>query len=174
MKKAVVTFGIIIVVLVHLCMFYSCKSRQATVLPGKTVEVEKTVTKTIRDTTFVVEADSSFYRAWIECVNNKPVLRNPVSQTGQNFLKAPAVSLSENGDLSVESATEILELHARIEELVTELNTKTVEYITVEVEKPLTMWQQLFIWLGRLTSLVLLVLAGYGLVKLYLRKYVKK
>lgn len=133
------------------------------------------MTNNVRDTTFIVEADSSFYKAWIECVNNKPVLRNPTAQAGKNQLKAPSVNLGEGGQLSVECETENLELKARINELVTELNntTSTVEYVPVEVIKPLTFYQKLLINLGKIFGLILLVCIGYGAFKLVKKYYVR-
>jgi hypothetical protein len=158
-------------------MLFSCKTKHI-VQPSQIItnSVEKIVTKIERDTKFIVEADSSYYRAWIECVNNKPVLRNPTSQSGKSNLQAPKVSLDDKGQLDVACATENLELKARIHELVTELNntTSTTEYIPVEVEKELTFFQNLFIKLGKIFGFILLGCLGYGAFKIVTKYYVRK
>lgn len=175
--KRIACFLIGLIVLVHIFLLVGCKTKQI-VQPTQTITntIEKVVTKTERDTTFIVESDSSFYHAWIECVNNKPVLRNPTVQSGKNNLQAPKVSLDDRGQLDVECATENLELKARISELVTELNntTSVTDYIPVEVEKKLTFFQNLFIKLGKVFGIILLGFVGYGAFKLVTKYYVRK
>jgi len=155
-----------------------CKSRQAVIQPTKEIvnTVEKIVTKTERDTTFIVDSDSSFYKAWIECRDGKPVLRDPKSQAGKGKLKAPNVKLDDKGQLEIECATENLELKARINELITELNntSATIEYVYIEVEKPLSSYQKLLITLGEIFGLLLLATIGYGAFKLVSKYYVAK
>lgn len=156
-------------------LIIGCKSRQAVIQPTKEIvnTVEKIVTKTERDTTFIVDSDSSFYKAWIECRDGKPVLRDPKSQAGKGKLKAPNVKLDDRGQLDIECATENLELKARISDLITELNTSssTVEYVPFEVVKPLTKSQELFINLGKVFGVILLGFIGYGAFKLYKKTY---
>ncbi|WGQ12982.1 hypothetical protein [Sphingobacterium faecium] len=167
-KLNIVVFAIVAII----AMCIGCKSKQAITIPStKTVEVEKLVTKTVRDTVIEVEADSSYYRAWIECVNNKPVLKNPISIAGKNQLQAPKVKLDDLGQLMVDCQTENLELHARIEELVTELNTKETQYVNVPVERELTFFQKVFINLGKIFGVILLGFVGYGAFKLYKKIY---
>lgn len=159
-----------IVAIIAMCI--GCKSKQSVTSPvTKTVELEKLVTKTIRDTVIVVEADSSYYRAWIECVNNKPVLKNPISSAGKNQLQAPKVKLDDLGQLMVDCQTENLELHARIEELVTELNTMETQYVNIPVERELTFFQKVFINLGKIFGVIILGFFGYGAFKLYKKIY---
>lgn len=161
----------------NILVLFSCKTKQ-NIQPTKEIvnTIEKVVTKTKRDTTFVIKADSSYYNAWVECVNNKPVLRNPIAQSGDGQLKKPSVNLSKDGQLSVECQTENLELKARINELVTEINntSSVTEYIPVEVAKPLTFIQKLLINLGLVFALILLSLIVYGIVILVLKYYVRK
>lgn len=163
--------------LANILMLFSCKTKQI-VQPTKVVTntIEKVVTKTERDTTFIVEADSSYYKAWIECRDGKPILRNPTSQHGKSNLQPPKVSLDDKGQLDVECATENLELKARIKELVTELNntTSSTEYIPVEVEKELTFFQNLFIKLGKVFGVILLGIVGYVAFKIVTKYYVRK
>jgi hypothetical protein len=93
----------------------SCKSKP---VPGETKETIIQKFETVKDTVLVVEKDSSYYRAYIDCVNGKPVLvqsqkqisdynqKNPgqTANAPKSFagrsVKPPAVNL-ENGVLSV-------------------------------------------------------------------------
>lgn len=153
-----------------------CATKQI-VQPAKIITntVEKVVTKNTRDTTFIVEADSSFYKAWIECRDGKPILKNPTATKGNGNLNAPQVKLNELGELIAECSTENLELKARINELTTEIaNTSaTVEYVPVEVVKELTFYQKLLINLGKVFGSILIGLIGYAAFKLVKKYYVK-
>ncbi|HCU43956.1 MAG TPA: hypothetical protein DF610_02645 [Sphingobacterium sp.] len=160
-------------ILLALCLpllLTSCKSKQAVVSPSSVITntVEKIVTKTLRDTTFLIKSDSSFYEAWIECQNGKPVLRNPTAQGGKSNLQPPQVSLNDKGQLDVGCVTDSLVFKARLEELVTALsNIKTTTIrVPVDVVKPLTFFQTLFINLGKVFCVILMVAIGYGAFKL--------
>lgn len=171
----------LVYILIPLFLLIGCKTKQI-IQPSKLVtnDVEKVVTKNTRDTTFIVAADSSFYNAWIECRDGKPVLKKDTAIDKQSsypfLLKKPLVSLSPNGQLNVTCLTENLELKARINELITELKTttSTVEHIPVEVVKEFSFTQKLFIILGKIFGCVLLLLIGYGVIKLVLKYYVRK
>lgn len=168
-------------ILLVLCvplLLTSCKSRQAIVSPSSVITntIEKVVTKTLRDTTFLIESDSSFYNAWIECQNGKPVLHNPTAQRGKNNLQPPKVTLSDKGQLDVGCVTDSLVFKARLEELVTAIsNIKTTTIkIPVEVVKPLTFIQKLLINLGKVFGVILIGLIGYGAFKVISKRYGKQ
>jgi hypothetical protein len=137
-----------------LVAFVGCKS-SAGVPPKTTERVREVITKEIvKDTFFVVQADSSFYKAYIECVNGKPVLKNPQTKKGR-ALKAPKVSL-KNGQLDVDCEAEAQRLfHEWKEAHTTDREVVTVA-IPYAVEKPLSQWQVVQIWCGRLFLFFLL------------------
>jgi hypothetical protein len=93
-------------------LLLSCKSKA---FPEETKETIIHKTETVKDTILVVEKDSSYYEAYIDCVNGKPVLitdenngryqtqskqeKHPKSQPGK-YLDVPKVNL-QNGLLTV-------------------------------------------------------------------------
>ena len=104
----------------------SCFSRK----PPEPVIIEntKTVTQIVKDTVFQVEADSSYYFAYVECVNGKPkIISNqqeadnynrlnpgsnvtpPQKQSGKN-VNEPKVNIDQNGKLTADCKSEALKL----------------------------------------------------------------
>lgn len=144
-----------------------CKTKTV-YLPSQTRLVEKTGIIHERDTTVQVEQDSSWYKAWIECQNNKPVLKNPTSGKGAGKVKEPLVSLAPSGQLNVGCVSENISLRIKLKELETQIREKVTE--TVEIAKPLTFFQKLFIKAGQFFCLLILFVIGRWA---YL-KYVKK
>ncbi|SJN38296.1 hypothetical protein FM120_11125 [Sphingobacterium faecium PCAi_F2.5] len=95
-------------------------------------------------------------------------MRNPTAQGGKSNLQPPQVSLNDKGQLDVGCVTDSLVFKARLEELVTALsNIKTTTIrVPVDVVKPLTFFQTLFINLGKVFCVILMVAIGYGAFKL--------
>ena len=133
----------------------ACKSTTS-VLPPKTIETikEVTITETLRDTLIKVEKDSSFYRALVECINGKPVLKPQKQFKGRN-LKPPSVKLQDNR-LSVDCETEAHELFLKWKEKHIRETEKTKTTTPVAVALPLTSWQGFQIWCGRILLLIIL------------------
>lgn len=154
-----------------LLMLVGCKTRKVYVpTPGKVIENTKIITE--HDTTFVVEPDSSFYQAWIECRDGKPILKQPTHEPGKNQLKSPDVTLDSKGELNVSCIAENIELKAKIREI--ENKQSTIEYVPVEVERELTFYQKLLINLGKVFGVILIGAIGYGAVRVILKQYVRK
>lgn len=161
MKKALIYwFGF----LFFLLLATSCKSK----VP-KPIVIEKTktvtVTETLRDTVLVTEKDSSYYKAYIECINNKPVLKNPNTIPGKN-LKSPKVKLNGN-QLNVSCEQEAQEMFfAWKEKFLSEI---TNEQIPIEVPAQFTDWQIVLMWCGRLFLLLFLIPIIYFIIKIIKR-----
>ena len=161
------TFFFILLIFISLGMVVSCISRK----PQEPVIITKTkeTIKTVRDTTYVVEADSTFYNALIECVNGKPVLKEPKITNPKNKdsgLQPIKVTLDGN-NLTVEANKIIQKLHKEWEETYTKEHEQTPIYIKVpvEVEKPLTLWQKTQIWFGRIFMGILTILLIIGVLR---------
>lgn len=140
----------------------SCKS--SSVVPPTTTETIKTITKTevIRDTVFEIQKDSSYYRAYLECVNGKVVLKEktvPLATKG-NYLKPPKVNIKDN-ILIVDCEAEAQKKFARWKEVYTDAVIKTITEHPYTVEKPLSWWQITQIILGRI-FIGIAVLLGLG------------
>lgn len=145
-------FFFILLIFISLGMVVSCASKK----PQEPVIITNTIEtfKTVRDTIYKVDADSSFYTAFIDCVNGKPILRETpetkaASKPGKN-LKVPKTTLVGN-KLNCDCEAQEQELHKQWEETYTKEHEQTPIYINVpvEVEKPLTFWQKTQIWFGR-------------------------
>lgn len=137
----------------------SCISRK----PPETVTRtnEKTIREIVRDTVYQVEADSSFYQSYIECVNGKPVLldnsqdtsKKQVSTSGR-YLKAPIVKLTGN-QLNVDCEAEARQLLKQWREThVSEAQTVTKTEYT---EKPFKWYHKAFMWFGGIHLLLWLL-----------------
>jgi hypothetical protein len=138
----------------------SCKS--SSVVPPTTKETTTTtnVTTVVRDTVFEVQKDSSFYRAYIECVNGKPVIsKKPTIKKG-NYLQPPKVNLKDN-ILSIDCTAEAQKLFAQWKDVYTKENKSTIERVPYPVPADLSGWQKTQIILGRI-FLFILALLGLG------------
>ena len=161
-------FFFILLIFISLGMVVSCVSRK----PQEPVIITKTkeTIKTVRDTIYKVDADSSFYAAFIDCVNGKPILRETTetkaaSKPGK-FLKVPKTTLVGN-KLNCDCESQALELHKQWEETHTKEHEQTPIYIPtpVEVEKPLTFWQKTQIWFGRIFMGILSLFLIIGVLR---------
>ncbi|RKE82011.1 hypothetical protein DEU39_1561 [Chryseobacterium sp. AG363] len=135
----------------------------------------KTVTVTVRDTVLVSEPDSLYYEAYIDCVNNKPVLRGP-KQKNTSGVKSD-VNLTD-GKLKILVNTEAQKLfHTWKEQYIESTKDRTqkipVPYPvikTVTVPAELSFFQTLFIWLGKI---VFFGLIGWILYKIPWRSFLR-
>jgi hypothetical protein len=130
---------------------FSCKSSAP--LPSS-INTTRTITEieVKHDTIFKVEADSSFYHAYLKCVNNKVVLdtTKPVTTSKPtNRIAVPKVALNNN-QLQVDCEAKAQELLA---EWKSKHKTETIETIIERpypVERDLTFFQKLFIIAGKI------------------------
>lgn len=161
---------------VILCFFLmslalvSCFSRK----PSQPVVIEntKTITEVVKDTIYKIEADSSFYNAYVDCVNGIPVLiTNEMHGSGNaklikpkagKYLEVPKVNL-QNGLLSVNCEAKAQELFKQWREKY--INEKSKESTTVYVEKPLKWFQKLLMW----TGVLWLCLIAINIIKKFIK-----
>jgi hypothetical protein len=138
----------------------SCKS--AGVVPPATTDTTTAITtkEVIHDTIFQTEKDSSYYKAYLECVNGKVVLKEatePIVKPGK-YLEPPKVNLKDN-ILTVDCKAEAQKIFAQWKDTYTKEHQQIIKRIPYPVETPLSWWQKTEIILGRifLGILVLLV-----------------
>lgn len=144
----------------------SCISRK----PSQPVVIEntKTITEVVKDTIYKIEADSSFYNAYVDCVNGIPVLitnQKPGTKTllkpkAGKYLEVPKVNL-QNGLLTVNCEAKAQELFKQWREKYIAENTKE----TVYVEKPLNWFQKTLMW----TGVLWLCLIAINLIKKFIK-----
>lgn len=141
-------------ILFCLVVLVSCGSRKP--LQPETITDTRFVKQIIRDTVLKVQADSTYYNAWIECVNGKPVLREPKpaksqEQSNQNqnpekALQKPKVVLDENGKLTVECRKEMEQVKAQLTDY---YESRLKEHSKpVYIEKPFTWYYKILMWAG--------------------------
>lgn len=132
----------------------SCRSRK----PPEPVIVEKVITeKQIqRDTLVVTQTDSAAIKAYIDCVNSKPIIVNQTTTQGRTLKP----SIQQQGNEFIFSAEKGKE----------EIPVKTVEKIRnetvpqiiykdkiVETEKPFRWYHKVLMWTGGISLLLLAV-----------------
>ena len=168
MKRIFFFILCVLLFIIPLGAVVSCKA----VKPRAPVVIQNTreVIKTIRDTVYRVEADSSYYEAYIDCIKGKPVLRETLQTQKQSkpgvILEKPKVNIN-NGLLQVDCNKKAQELFKQWQETYIKDTTQIPIYIDQPVftEKPLTWFQKMQIWLGR----IFLGLIGAILIAVILR-----
>ena len=134
-------YGVVLICLV------SCRS-----MKNKPDKVETTttitITEVVHDTIFKIEADSSSYKALLECRENKVIIRTPQKSHKGTYLKAPKISIIDNL-LAVDCDTQAQELLATWKSQNTTQKKETIVIKYLEVERALTWWQRWHIRLGK-------------------------
>ncbi len=157
------------------------RKKQPEPLPPKiekdSIVSTKTITVTERDTVLVSVSDSLYYEAYIECLGNKPVLRDPTQKKTDGVNSE--VSLKD-GKLIVLVNTEAQKLFMKWKEKYIEENkenTKTVQVpypvevrVPVEVPVKLSFFHKLYLWIGKISFLALI---GFIIYKIPWRSLLK-
>ncbi|UCA61668.1 hypothetical protein KB553_09050 [Chryseobacterium rhizoplanae] len=140
-------------ILFCLAQLVSCGSRKP--LPPETITDTLVVKQVIRDTVLKVQADSTYYNAWIECVNGKPVLKEPKPENKEKrarspdhnkALQKPKVILNENGKLTVECHKEVEQVKAQLTAYYESRLKERVQPVTIE--KPFAWYHKILMWAG--------------------------
>ncbi len=144
----------------------ACKTTSV-VLP-KTVETTKTVTikEVVHDTVFETKKDSSYYKAFLECQNNKVILKSPINSYKGKYLQKPKVIIKDNY-ITVSCEAEAQKIFAKWKENYITTNQATTITKTIAVERQLTFWQNLQIWAGRLLLFAIVGLVGVSIYSKY-------
>jgi hypothetical protein len=161
------------IILAFLLLFIavSCKSTKP-VLPSNTNTVKTiTITQVLRDTIFKVEKDSSYYKAWLKCQDNKIVIvkekKSPT--TASKLLQPPSVSIVDNV-LQVDCEARAQELFFQWQEKFKEEVTQTEIRTPYPVERNLTWFQSLCIILGK--GFLIIIAGSIILFILKLKNYI--
>lgn len=145
-------------ILFFLVLLVSCSGRKP--LEPVIVETTKTIKEVVKDTAIAVKADSSYYRAYIDCRDGKPTITNTQSKTGLN-LKAPKVNL-RNGLLQVNCKIDSSAVAFKyLQKYITVEKPKIVVAPKVEyIEKPFRWYHKTLMWIGA----IFLILIGIGII----------
>ena len=151
------------------CLFFvltillvSCGSTKSAVVQNNTT-TEKTITETVHDTIFKIEADSSIYQALLDCQNGKVVVKEVIKAEPGRTLKSPRVRI-DNNKLKVDCEAEAQKLFAQWK------STHETEKIFVSKEIPvkvneLTWWQQTKIRLFWIFLIIILANLSWRFIK---------
>lgn len=148
-----------ILILLALITLVSCGSKKSVELqPSVTKESVRIEKQTLRDTIVKTVSDSAFYKAYIECKEGVPVITHSEKDNGKNIQQ----EISLNGNwFQVKSKKSPEEISIPIKDIRVETNEKEVikvpypVEVPVEVPKPLTWWQKLWIKIGQWTTVAL-------------------
>jgi uncharacterized lipoprotein YehR (DUF1307 family) len=142
----------------------ACKS--ASVVPPTTTDTTTTITtkEVIHDTIFYTEKDTSYYKAYLDCVNGKVVIKQnekPITKPGK-YLQPPKVNLTDN-ILTVDCKSEAQKLFAQWKDVYTKEHQQIIKKIPYPVPLELNWWQQTQIILGRIfIGLAILLALGFA------------
>ena len=158
--KNIISKGCLFFVLTILLI--SCGSTKSAVVQNNTT-TEKTITETVHDTIFKIEADSSIYQALLDCQNGKVVVKEVIKAEPGRTLKSPKVRI-DNNKLKVDCEAEAQKLFAQWK------STHETEKIFVSKEIPvkvneLTWWQQTKIRLFWIFLIIILANLSWRLIK---------
>ena len=144
----------------------SCKS--TSVVPPATTETTNTITikEVIRDTVFETKKDSSFYKAYLDCVNGKVVIKGNSQKAKGNYLKPPKVTVQDN-IITVDCEAEAQKLFYQWRDVYRENMKSVLKKLPYPVEKPLTWWQKTQIILGRIFLALIIVFTIVGVLKYF-------
>lgn len=155
--------AIITVLFICSLALVSCTSRK----PAEPVIIEKikTVEKKQRDTILVSKPDSSFYKAFLECQNNKVVVKNFESNSGKNIQK-PKVEI-KNNYLQVKCKVDSAKIALKWWETNTTIQDPKIIYVPkVEyIEKPFKWYHKALMWLGGIFLVLIAFLVTLKFVK---------
>lgn len=130
----------------------ACKTSKPTILTEKYFE---TVTEAVHDTVFETEADSSFYKALLECKNGKIVTKEVINASPGKNLRAPKVTIKDN-QLTIDCYAEVQKLLAQWKSK--QITKTTLKPAPVYIERELTFLEKFFMNLGKIS---LLIIAGW-------------
>lgn len=133
----------------------SCGSKAPVV---ETKEVVREVKEIVRDTEFVAQKDSSFYRAYLDCINGKPIIKQVIDASPGKTLNKPKVSIEDNV-LKVDCTKEAEKLFFEWKE---KYITESTHHTKPVIQFKLTFWQELQI---KCFHFLLLIIVIYLAIK---------
>lgn len=144
----------------------SCASKK----PAEPVMVTKTKTikEIVKDTVYRVEADSSFYKAYINCVNGQPVVGETIQKQSGKYLQPPKVQINSAGLLKIDCTSEAQKLFKSWKQTYIQEQEPVIVKVPEEVyvEKPYPWYVKLQIWCGRVLLLIILSIVIYQILQL--------
>lgn len=156
-----------------LCALLVMSCRGSREIPAQnSTHTERTLTVIRHDTVFTTRPDTSTFKARILVSPAGELSLSEITRSKGSYTKVPAVLIRGNV-LQVDCYTEAQHLFHSWKESYEKEHSQSVQTIRLpaqKIEKRLSVWQHLQIWLGRL----LLVILAVGLMALYIHHQTTK
>lgn len=146
--------------------------------PHTTEVTEKTesVTETIRDTVIMVQPDSSILQALIQCDSTGRARLQEINALKESVRLQQTISIEPEPKpykpavITVKATVDSMGIYLTYKERYKE--TAQIQKIETIIEKEvnaLKWWQKLFIWLGSISTILIILTLVYALVKLMVK-----
>lgn len=146
--------------------------------PHTTEVTEKTesVTETIRDTVIMVQPDSSIMQALIQCDSTGRARLQEIKALKESARMQQTISMEPEPQpykptvITVKATVDSMGIYLSYKERYKE--TAEIQKIETIIEKEVNVlkwWQKLFIWLGSVSTILIILTLVYALVKLMVK-----
>ena len=146
--------------------------------PHTTEVTEKTesVTETIRDTVIMVQPDSSIIQALIQCDSTGRARLQEIKALKESARLQQTISIEPEPKpykpavITVKATVDSMGIYLTYKERYKE--TAEIQKIETIIEKEVNVlkwWQKLFIWLGSISTILIILTLVYALVKLMVK-----
>jgi hypothetical protein len=162
MKKALTYWFAFLVLLLWMT---SCKSTKPVVITN--TKTEKVIER-VHDTVFNIAADSSSYRALLDCQNGKVVIKDVFKNTAGKHLTAPSVRIIDN-QLEVDCFAEAQKLFAQW--ISKDVYTALTEQTPIYIEYQPTWWERFLIGFSKLSLILSTIWFVVWIVKKQITAY---
>ena len=146
--------------------------------PHTTEVTEKTesVTETIRDTVIMVQPDSSILEALIQCDSTGRARLQEIKALKESVRLQQTISIEPEPKpykpavITVKATVDSMGIYLTYKERYKE--TAEIQKIETIIEKEVNVlkwWQKLFIWLGSISTILIILTLVYALVKLMVK-----
>ena len=146
--------------------------------PHTTEVTEKTesVTETIRDTVIMVQPDSSIMQALIQCDSTGRARLQEINALKESARLQQTISMEPEPQpykptvITVKATIDSMGIYLTYKEHYKE--TAEIQKIETIIEKEVNVlkwWQKLFIWLGSISTILIILTLVYALVKLMVK-----
>ena len=146
--------------------------------PHTTEVTEKTesVTETIRDTVIMVQPDSSILQALVQCDSTGRARLQEINALKESARLQQTISMEPEPQpykptvITVKATVDSMGIYLSYKERYKE--TAQIQKIETVIEKEVNVlkwWQKLFIWLGSISTILIILTLVYALVKLMVK-----
>jgi len=171
--KLVSYFLMILAVLFVVSLFTSCVNARRCakfIHPvGSDTVIRDSVVEHIRDTVFIIDADSSSLTALLDCDDSIVYLQQILQYTTGKLAKMPQIRI-KNNVIYVKCETDSLQVFFRVRDREVYRSLKTSN-VYVKITNQLTGWQWFWVRMGQVFACIIVLIVLYFIGKVVLKKY---